>query len=68
MLGVNTGFKGIAVVAGLHYHYQLFKRAVACAFADTVDGAFDLPCSGLYRGQGIRNSQSEIVMRQGDGR
>src|SRR5580704_2174091 len=62
MLGIDARFVGIAVVAGLHHHHDLFERAVTRPFANTVDGAFDLPRSGLHCGQRISYSQTQIVM------
>ena len=42
------GVKGIAVVPRLQGHHDFFERGVPRAFADTVDGAFDLTRPGLH--------------------
>ena len=54
--------QGIAVVAGLEDHDDLFERAVAGALADAVDGAFDLARAGFDGGERVGDGEAEIVM------
>src|SRR5580658_8874165 len=62
VLGVDARLVWIPVVARLHHHHDLFERAVARAFADTVNSAFDLPRSGLHRSQRIGYRETQIVV------
>lgn len=43
-------------------HHDLFERRVAGAFAETIDGTFDLPGAVADAGDGIGCGQTEIVM------
>src|SRR6187402_2299493 len=45
-----------------HYHYHFFKGRVACTFANTVYGAFNLPGAANNPGNCVCSSQAEIVM------
>ncbi len=62
MLGLYPGAVPEDVLAGTQRHDDLFERAITGALADSVDGAFDLPCPGLYGGDGVGYSQTEIVV------
>ncbi len=59
---VDARRQSILVRADAHGHDQLFQRAVAGAFADAVDRAFDLARAGLQRGQRIGDGQAQIVV------
>ncbi len=59
---VDAGPERHHVVAHLHRHHDFFERGVAGAFADAVDGAFDLPRAGAHAGERIRHRHAEIVM------
>ncbi len=59
---MDAGIIGIAVVAGLHHHDDLFERAVAGAFSDAVDGAFDLARAGFDGGERVGDCETKIVM------
>ena len=62
MLGVDSRVVGVAIGARLEDHHDLFKRAVARALANPVDGAFDLACAGLDGGERVGNGEAEIVV------
>ena len=50
---------------GLPYIQQdddFFKRGISGAFADAVNGQFELTHSGLHGGQRICNAQAQIIM------
>ena len=59
---VDSGFKSEPITAHVQRHHYLFQRCVAGALADAVDGALDLPCTGVDRGETVRNCETEIVM------
>ena len=60
---MNAGLKAEVVAAGLHGHHDFFKRAVARAFAQAVNRAFDLTRSALLdAGQGIGHRHTEVVV------
>src|SRR5258706_9777718 len=65
MLGGNTCFVRIAVVAYAHRHDDLFERSVAGALADAVDGALNLTGSGGDRGHRVGDSHAKIVVAVG---
>jgi hypothetical protein len=48
--GMNPGVHSQDILAGLDRHRRFLERAIAGAFADAVDRAFDLPCAGAYGG------------------
>ena len=45
-----------------HRHYYFFKRRISSTFTNAVDGAFDLSCTSLYRGNAVSDRQTKIVM------
>jgi len=65
MLGGNSGFVRIAIVADAHGHDQFFERGVACALTDAIDGALDLAGSGGDGGHGVGDGHAEIVVAVG---
>ena len=50
------------VVARPQRHHDFFQRAIAGAFADAVDGAFDLPRARDHGGEAVGHRQAEIVV------
>ena len=46
--GIDTCLEGHDIVAHLQRHHHFFQRGIACALAQTVDGAFDLACGGRW--------------------
>ena len=60
--GVDLGPERQHIVPHAHRHHELFERGVAGPFADTVDGAFDLPRAAVHAGQRIRHRHAEVVV------
>src|SRR5690606_14261200 len=56
------GLERVDVLARLDGHDDFFEGGVAGAFADAVDGAFDLPGAAARGGQGVRHGQAEVVV------
>src|SRR5207247_2046861 len=52
---MNTGMHSQHILAGLNCHHRFLERAIAGAFTDAVDRAFDLPRAGAYSGQAVRD-------------
>ena len=52
----------VEVVAGAHGHNDLFEGGVAGPFADAVDGTFDLPGAGADGGDGVGDTEAEVVV------
>ena len=50
------------VVANVDRHHDFFQRGIAGAFADAVDGAFDLPRTACQTSQRVGNGHAEIVV------
>ena len=66
---INSGFDVEKLSPGLDRHDDLFKAAVACTFADTVDRAFNLPRARVNGGQAISDGHAQIIVAvhaQGD--
>ncbi len=60
---VNTRIKlGIHIGARAHSHYDFLEGSVAGALAESVYGAFNLPCTPEYAAERVCNRHSEIVM------
>ena len=49
--GVHPGREGHDIVPDPHGHHDFLKRRIACALAESVDGAFHLPGTGQDRGE-----------------
>ena len=62
---LDAGVERHAIGPRLHRHHDLFQRRVACALADAVDGAFDLPCARDDTGQRVGNGETEVVVAVG---
>ena len=65
LLRVHAGLDAEDVGAGAQRHDYLLEGGVAGAFADAVDGAFDLRRPGAYRGDGVRDREPHIVVAVG---
>ena len=63
--GVDAGAPGHDVVAHFQGHHNFFERGVACAFAQTVDGAFDLACAACDCGQRVGGRHAKVVVAVG---
>ena len=59
---VDAHFHAVIVAARFEPHHHLFKRRVAGALADAVDGGFHLPGAVHDAGQGVGHSQAEVVV------
>ena len=44
------------------HDHNFLECGVAGAFADAIDGQFELPCAAADRGQGIGHAQAQIVV------
>ena len=60
--GVDAGPVRQHVVAHPHRHHDFFERGIAGAFADAIDGAFDLAGAGAHAGERVRHRHAEIVV------
>ncbi len=65
LFGVDAGGVGVDVAAGFEGHDDFFEGGVAGAFADAVDGAFDLTGAALDGGEGIGDGEAEVVVARG---
>ena len=63
--GVDVGGDPEQVGAGLERHHHFLERAIAGAFADAVDRAFDLPRPAAHRRQRIGDRHAEVVVAMG---
>ena len=61
-LGDDASGGVIHFAACSHGHDHFFERTVACPFTDSVDGAFDLTCTGLDGCQRIGDCHSQVIM------
>ncbi len=52
-------------MAGFHGHDDFFEGGIAGAFADAVDGAFDLAGAALNAGEGVGDGEAEVVVAVG---
>ena len=59
---VDPGFGFVEIATHFQGHDDLFHRSVARAFANSVDGTFDLPRSRLDCGQRVGHRQTKIVV------
>ena len=59
---MNPGMHSQNILAGLDRHCHFLERAIACAFADAVDRAFDLACAGAYGGQAVCDRHPQVVV------
>src|SRR5262249_9803375 len=59
---VDPGMKGELGLANAQRHDNFFKRSIAGAFSNAIDGAFYLPRASLHRGQRVGARQSQVVM------
>ena len=50
------------VRACAHRHHDFLHRGVARAFAQPVDGAFNLPCTAQNAREGVRDRHAEVVV------
>ena len=62
LCGIKTGVTGKRILTCAYRHDYFFQRGIACAFTETINGAFHLACTGQYRGQGIGNRKAQVVM------
>ena len=62
VFGADSGAVGKEVGTGADRHDDLFHRRVARAFAEAVDGAFDLARPGPDGGERVRHRQTEVVV------
>src|SRR5436190_922828 len=53
---IDLSLKGQTIRPDIHGHYHFFERGVAGAFADAVDGAFNLSRARSYRSQTVSDS------------
>jgi hypothetical protein len=60
--GVDAGARSCNGRARAQGHDDFFQGGVAGAFADAVDGAFDLAGAVLDRGQRIGHGQAQVVV------
>ena len=63
--GVDASAVGKHVITGADGHHHLFQRCVACALAQAVDRAFDLPRTTANSGQRIGHRHAQIIMAVG---
>ena len=49
--GIDTGFQAEQIMPHFQRHHDFFQAGIARAFAQTIDGAFDLTCARLNRRQ-----------------
>ncbi len=61
-LGVNTRRKGKEILSGFYSHHYFFQRSIARSFSKSIDSAFYLTGSVLYRHQRISGSHTQVVM------
>ena len=59
---INVGVHVHDVFAHFDRHDHFFQRAVAGAFADTVHRTFYLARTGVDRGEGVTDSDAQIIM------
>src|SRR5688572_12282997 len=59
---INVGVNVHVVAAGADRHDHFFQRSVTGAFTDTVQCAFNLARTGLYRGDGVTDSHAQIIV------
>ena len=57
-----AGVTAVNVVARLERHDDLLERGVAGSFADAVDGALDLPRSGLDGGERVGHGHAKVIV------
>ena len=50
------------VGARAHRHHDLLQRGVACALAQAVDGALDLPRAAQHAAQGVGHRHAQVVV------
>ena len=62
LAGVDAGGQTVEVAPGRQRHDHFFQRRVPGAFADAVDGAFDLPRPFAERGQAVGDGQAQVVV------
>ena len=65
LLGANISLQAVGVPARVQGHDDFFQRRVAGAFADAVDGAFDLPRARAGGGEGVGRRHAEVVVAVG---
>ena len=59
---VNPGVCPVKIVSCFQIHHDFFQSRISRAFSDSVERAFRLPRPSLDRGQGVCNSQPQIVV------
>src|SRR5882762_557502 len=62
LLGNYSGFVGILVGAYFQRHNYFFQGSVPGTFANSIDGALDLPRTSFHCGQRVSYRHSKIVM------
>ena len=62
LLGSDARVKRQTIGAHVQRHHDLFERCIPGAFADTVDGALNLPRACFERGESVCHRESEIVV------
>ena len=55
-------FNAEKLLARLDRHHDFLERAVAGAFADAVDRAFDLAGTGMHGGEAVGDRHAEVVV------
>ncbi len=65
LFGVDARGEGEGVLAGLDSHDDFFQRGVAGAFADAVDGAFNLARAAADGGEGVGDGEAQVVVTVG---
>ena len=66
LLGADGAVDAAVVVGtGAHGHDDLLERGVSGPLAQSVDGAFDLPGTGVHRSHGVGHSHAQVVVAVG---
>ena len=61
-LAINIGSALVKIFTSSHGHDDFLEAAVASAFTNTVDRAFDLSCTLSYSFQAVGNRHAEIIV------